>query len=105
MFSVVGAGVKVVVDGVSATGEATHWTYTANFDGKDYPVAGNPDADTAKLRKINPRTVEVTNKKAGKVTLVNTRAVSANGKTLTVTTKGTNAAGQPVNNVQVFDKA
>jgi hypothetical protein len=103
-FSVVGAGVKVVVDGVAATGEATHWTYTANYDGKDYPVTGNVDADTATLRKINPRTVEVTNKKAGKVTLVNTRAVSANGKTLSVTTKGTNAQGQTVNNVQVFDK-
>jgi hypothetical protein len=30
--------------------------------------------------------------------------VSADGKTLTVTTTGTNAQGQKVNNVQVFEK-
>ena len=40
----------------------------------------------------------------GKVTLVNVRTVSADGKTMTVTTKGTNAAGEKVNNVQVFEK-
>ena len=32
------------------------------------------------------------------------RVVSQNGKTMTVTVKGTNAQGQAVNNVVVFDK-
>ncbi|HET7220724.1 MAG TPA: hypothetical protein VFJ02_21875 [Vicinamibacterales bacterium] len=33
-----------------------------------------------------------------------TRVVSKDGKTMTVTVKGTNAQGQPVNNVVVFEK-
>ena len=40
----------------------------------------------------------------GKPTTVNTRVVSANGKTLTVTSKGVNAQGQKLDNVQVFEK-
>jgi hypothetical protein len=36
--------------------------------------------------------------------VINVRTVSADGKTMTVTTKGTNAAGQKVNNLQVYEK-
>ena len=36
-----GAGIKVTVDQVPATGPAVHYTYTANYDGKDAPVVGN----------------------------------------------------------------
>lgn len=97
-------GVKVVVDVLAATGDKLHWEYTANFDGKDYPVTGNPDADTAALKRINATTVEIMNKKAGKPTVTNTRVLSSDGKTVTVTTKGTNSKGEPVNTVQVFEK-
>jgi len=103
-ISTAGQGVKVVVSGVSATEAKVQWEYTANHDGKDYPVTGNPDADTISLKRINASSVETTQKKGGKVTLTNVRTVSADGKTMTVTTKGTNAAGQAVNNVQVFEK-
>ena len=33
-----------------------------------------------------------------------TRVVSQDGKTMTITSKGTNAQGQTVNNVNVFEK-
>ena len=105
MFSMAGKNVKVVVDGVAGDGTKTHWEYTAMADGKDYAVTGNnPDADMISLKQASPRSVQTTNKKGGKVTLTNVRTVSADGKTLTVTTKGTNAMGKAVNNVQVFDK-
>ena len=103
-FTVAGTGVKFVLDGVTGTGEKAQWGYTANEDGKDYPMTGNPDADTISLKRIDARTVETTNKKAGKVTTTNRRTVSADGKTLTVTTTGTTAAGVKVNNVQVFER-
>lgn len=32
------------------------------------------------------------------------RIISPDGKVMTITTKGTNAAGQTINNVQVFEK-
>ena len=96
-------GLKVTVDTDGAAGPA-HWGYTANFDGKDYPVAGNPDGDVVALKRITATTTEAAFKKSGKAMSSNTRVVSADGKTLTITQKGTNAQGQAVNNVQVFEK-
>ncbi len=104
-YTAAGQGVKVVVDGVGGDGSKTHFEYTANYDGKDYPVTGNPDADTAALKRVSATTVEIANKKGGKPTTASTRVLSADGKTLTVTTMGTDAQGQKVNNVQVFEKA
>ena len=98
-------GIKLVFDGVSPTGDKVHWEYTGNYDGKDYPMTGNVEGDTVSLKRINANSVETTYKLKGKVTLVNVRTVSADGKTLTVTQKGTNAAGQKVNNLLVFDRA
>jgi len=103
--SAAGEGVKLVFDGVTGTGEKVHWEYTANYDGKDYPMTGNADGDMISLKRINANSAETTYKKGGKVTLVNTRTVSADGKTLTVTTKGTNAQGQAVDNLLIFEKA
>jgi hypothetical protein len=42
--------------------------------------------------------------KAGKVTSVNTAVVAADGKTMTITAKGTTAQGQPMLNVQLYEK-
>jgi hypothetical protein len=104
-FSAAGQGMKAVIDTIGSDGSKTHWEYTANFDGKPYPVTGNPDGDMVIAKRINPNTIETSYTLKGKPTSVNTRAVSADGKTLTVTTKGTNAQGQKLDNVQVFEKA
>jgi hypothetical protein len=98
-------GVKAVFDGVSGTDEKIHWEYTGNHDGKDYPMTGNPEGDTIVLKRINANSVETTYKKGGKPTLVHVRTVSADGKTLTVTQKGTNAQGQKVDNLLIFEKS
>ena len=95
---------KIVVDTAPATGAAQHWEMSANYDGKDNPVTGNPDADTISMKKIDDRHGESTFKKGGKVTATNTRVLSADGKTLTITSKGTNAQGQARNDVQVFER-
>jgi len=42
--------------------------------------------------------------KGGTVTAAQTSVVSSDGKTRTVTTTGTNAKGQPVSSVVVYDK-
>ena len=104
-FSLAGAnGVKLIADGVGAQGNPNHREYTANYDGKDYPVTGNPDADSVSLKRVDAYTVEGTQKLAGKLVRTFRRAVSKDGKTLTVTEKGTNAQGQAYNNVVVYDK-
>jgi hypothetical protein len=100
-----GQGEKTTTDFVNADGTRTTTQYTANFDGKDYPLTGSQlGADTVSLKRIDARTTERTDKKGGKVVQTLTRVVSQDGKTMTVTTKGTNAQGQAVNNVVVFEK-
>ena len=99
-----GQGEKVTAEFVNADGTRTTTAYTANFDGKDYPLTGSQIADTVSLKRIDARTTERTDKKGGKVAQTLRRVVSGDGKTMTVTTKGTNAQGQAVNNVIVFDR-
>jgi hypothetical protein len=97
-------GIKVTAEITDPQGKSTVTEYSGSFDGKDVPVTGSADADTASMKRLNAYTTEVTNKKSGKVTTILRRVVSKDGKTLTITAKGTNAKGQPVNEVEVLDK-
>ena len=99
-----GQGEKVAAEFVNADGTRTTTQYTANFDGKDNPLTGSQIADAVSLKRIDARTTDRTDKKGGKVAQTLRRVVSKDGKTMTVTTKGTNAQGQAVNNVAVFAK-
>jgi hypothetical protein len=65
---------------------------------------GDPDADMLSVKQTDPYTTEFTQKRAGKVVMTGTRAISRDGKVMTITTKGTNAKGQTVNDVEVFEK-
>ena len=103
-YEAVGESLKVSIEGVTAEGKQTHTDYTGKYDGKDFPVSGNPDADTMSLKRIDDSTTEATLKKAGKVVINSTRLISKDGKVMTVKTKGTNAKGGTFNNTLVFDK-
>jgi hypothetical protein len=99
-----GQGEKVTSEVVAADGTRTTTQYTANFDGKDYPLTGSQIADTVSLKRIDARTTERTDKKGGTVAQTIRRVVSADGKTMNVTVKGKNAQGQEMSNVVVFEK-
>lgn len=99
-----GKGVKLTAEGIGADGKPVSATYTANYDGKDYPYVGSPVVDTISLRRIDANTVERTDKKAGKVVQTLRRVMAKDGKSFTVTTKGTNAKGEPIHNVSLFEK-
>jgi hypothetical protein len=103
-FEASGAGIKRTGESVAADGQVASFSYTAQYDGKDYPVTGNPNADTISIKRIDAYTTESTLKKGGKVTTTARRVVSKDGKTLTLTIKGTNAQGQPTDNVAVYDR-
>jgi hypothetical protein len=102
-YEAAGPGMKVSVD-AETPGGPMKWGYTGSFDGKDNAVTGNPEVDAVALKRVGPTTTEAIMKKGGKVTTTNTRVVSADGKTLTITAKGSDAQGKPVHNVQVFEK-
>jgi hypothetical protein len=99
-----GPGLTVSTTGVDAQGKPTATGYTANYDGKDYPATGSPDYDTVALTQVDASTVQATRKKRGKVASTFQRVVSADGKVLTLTTKGTTAAGQMATDVGVFER-
>jgi hypothetical protein len=100
----VGPATMTMIESVGADGATLHWNYTSPYDGKDVPIAGNPSYDTAVRKSVNATTTETTYKKSGKVVVVNTNVLSADGKTLTVTAKGVDEQGRPVNNVLVFER-
>ena len=103
-IAVAGQGVHITTESVGADGTKATTDYTANFDGKEVPIKGAANTDTVSLKRVNANTVERTDRKCGKVTVTITRVLSADGKTLTVTTKGMNEKGQTVNNVAVYEK-
>jgi hypothetical protein len=95
---------KEIGDRINADGSRTRWEWTARFDGKDYPVKGDPDRDTVSLKKIDDNTIEVTNKKDGKVTNTMKIVVARDGKSRTNETSFTNARGVKVHNIMFFDR-
>jgi hypothetical protein len=104
VYEAAGDSVKVTVDGVDSDGKPSHNEWTGKFDGKDYPVTGDPTSDTRSYKKIDAHTLVLTNKKDGKATLTGRVVVSADGKARTVTTSGTNAKGEKVTSTAVYDK-
>ncbi len=56
------------------------------------------------LKKVNDHTLDLTVKKDGKVTVSGKIVVSADGKTRTVSTSGTDSMGMKVKNTSVYDK-
>lgn len=103
-YAAAGDQIKVTVDGKDAEGKTIHSEWTGKFDGKDYPVTGDPTADT-RAYKMEGKDLELTNKKAGKVTVTGKIAVSADGKTRTVTINMTDAKGEKVTSTAVYDKS
>ncbi len=104
VYEAAGDKVKVTVDGVDADGKPTHNEWTGMFDGKDYPLTGDPTADTRSYKKVNDNTTELTNKKAGKVIATGKIVISADGKSRTVTVSGTDPKGKKVTSTAVYDK-
>ena len=96
--------VKIKADGIDAKGKPQHTEWSGKFDGKDSPVTGDPNSDARSYTKVNERTLTTTNKKSGKVTATGQIAVSADGKSRTVTINGTTAKGKKFKNVAVYDK-
>ena len=100
-----GKGIKFTVDLVPVDGAATHWAFTANYDGKDYPVTGNsPYGNAVSLTRVDARTLKITSKQGTTPTTTSTIVVSEDGKTRTTTIKGTDVKGQPVDVVSVYEK-
>ena len=104
VYEAAGDSIKVTVDGTDAEGKPTHNEWTGKFDGKDYPLTGDPSADTRSYKVVNDNTTDLTNKKGGKTTLSGRIVVSADGKSRSITVSGTDSKGMKVKYTAIYDK-
>ena len=104
VYSAAGDSVKVTVDGVDKDGKPAHNEWTGKYDGKDYPVSGDPTSDMRSYTKVDANTLDLAVKKGGKVTLTGKIVVAADGKSRTVSLTGTDASGKKVESTAFYDK-
>jgi hypothetical protein len=97
-------GLKFTIHGTDAQGNPVHFEFSPKFDGKDYPMTGNPEADAISLKRIDDYAIETVGKKGGKPVMTTRSVVSKDGKTRTTTQTGKNSKGQAVKNTIVYDK-
>ena len=90
-------------DGLSFINASVGETKNVKFDGKAYPKAG-PNVEkgsTASARRVNPHTVEITDKVNGKTASTREIEVSSDLKNLTMTV---HPAGRREPNILVFER-
>ena len=104
VYTAAGSDYKCVVDGVDGAGNPAHNEWTGKFDGKDYAVTGDPASDARSIKKVDDRHYKIVSKKGGKQTMSGTIEFSANGKTRTLVTHGTDAKGKAFTSTSVYDR-
>jgi hypothetical protein len=103
VYSPAGDMVKVTTDGMTGDGKPTQTEWTGKFDGKDYPLAGDPSSTRA-YTKVDDQTMKLVNKKDGKATSSGRIVVAPGGKSRTVTITGTTPDGKKMSSTAVYDK-
>jgi hypothetical protein len=103
-YETTSAGIHFTQRGVSADGRSSIVEFTARYDGKDYPLTGSPSVNSIAITLVGPFTADAVEKKNGKPVLSVRRLISQDGKSMTVTSKGTTADGRTIDNVMVFDR-
>jgi hypothetical protein len=83
----VGGDLRTVQYRMTAEGFQMRWngeSYDANFDGRQYPVGGDPGGTTVSLKKIDAATVEETDYRQGEVVDKVRLALAKDGNTIAV---------------------
>jgi hypothetical protein len=95
---------KVTRTGQLTDGTSLNSSYTFKYDGKEYPATGG-QFDTITVKRIDANTINwEVRKTGGKYHMTGRTVISADGKTRTQTSTGTDAAGKPATATVVFDR-
>lgn len=99
-------GMKISVDRTNGDGTNQQFNYTTNLNGTSYPITGIAPygADSASEQLTSSNTLSLSLSKSGKVVGTGTSVVSPDGKTLTLTSKGTGENGKVSSSVVLYDK-
>jgi len=104
VYEAAGDSVKVTTDGTDRDGKPLHTEWTGKFDGKDYPLTGDSNANARSYKQVNDHTLDLTNKMGGKVVATGRVVVSKDGKMRTLHLTGTDSAGKKISSTAVYDK-
>src|ERR1700723_2254625 len=99
-------GVKVRDTGERTDGTAINASYTAKYDGSPSPVSGQGlPYDSVSLKQVDANTFVYDAKKTdGKWHAHGRLTISPDGKTLTLTVRGTDGNGKQTTLISVYDK-
>jgi hypothetical protein len=99
-------GMKISVDRTNGDGTNQQFNYTTNLNGTRYPITGIAPygADSASEQLTSSNTLSFSFSKGGKVVGTGTSIVSPDGKTLTLTSKGTDKNGRASGSVVLYNK-
>lgn len=97
-------GVKVTRTEQATKGAPTNSSFAYKYDGKENPATGAP-FDIISVKRIDANTTSFdVRKTGGKYHVTGQNVVSKDGKTMTQTSKGTDADGKSVVATYIFDK-
>jgi hypothetical protein len=102
-YNIAGGKVTMKSSSKNASGKTLNFSYSAGYDGKLYPMVGNPNADQISLKMVSGREFSARSHLHGKLTVQSTATVSADGKHLTLTRKMLAMKGTPTDTLE-FDR-
>ena len=92
-------------DFVYPRGGLQHVEWDGRFDGNDYIVQGADEYVTYAYRQTGARTYEITAKLDSRVTALATVTISADGRTITTSTRRGNTRDRAVTSTTVYEKS
>ena len=104
VYEMDGDNVKVTTDGTDKDGKPMHTEWTGKFDGKDYPLTGDPTADSRSYTQVDDHTLSLSNKMGGKVVTSGHIVISADGRSRTLNVNSTDKAGKKISVMATYDK-
>jgi hypothetical protein len=97
-------GVKITRTEERTDGTKYNFSYTCKYDGKECPVTGG-NFDSASYKRVDANTTNLEIKRNdGTLHQTGKAVISKDGKTRTVTIKGTDLKGKPIAGTMIYDK-
>ena len=104
VYTAVGDNYKCVVDGVDGAGKPSHNEWTGKFDGKDYPVVGDPSADARSLMMVKAGQLCADEQQGRQGGPHRHRRFLRRRQDRTLTTETTDAAGKKTTSITVDER-
>src|SRR5438045_7483839 len=102
-YDISGGKVTMKSSSKDAAGKELNFSYSAAWNGKSYPMVGNPNADSISLTAVSATQFRAKSRLKGKLTVQSTATVSGDGKHITLKRKMLRLKGAPTDLLE-FDR-